>query len=145
MSLEPRHLFYWLQAKKHSMPNTEPHRSLSRGPSFGVISFSTSNFDSMSKFLTCIGFVVTEGRSELAPPSTATRAAQFRRGNFEFQLEEDTSRCHTANVSMTVGDLSEEEIKRAISGEFEFTREETLYGEVYIFKSPDGGTFLLLP
>ena len=46
------------------------------------------------------------------------------------------------NFDMMLTDLSEDEINRAKAGH-PFTYEQSIYGEFYTFKSPDGGTFVI--
>jgi hypothetical protein len=116
------------------------HRS--GDPDCGILCFSTSKFDDMSRFFAAIGFVVTAGRNQLLPIFSPGRAARVRRGNFEFNLEEDTSKTCAAAFNMMLVDLSDEEIERAKSSGFGFTHEQA-FGESYTFKSPDGGTFTI--
>ena len=97
----------------------------------------------MKRFLTAMGFVVTEGRDQLLPLFSKGRGGRVKRGGFEFNLEEDISKQHVANFNLTLWDLSEDELNRAKSSGFEFTYEQSLYGEFYTFKSPDGGTFVI--
>ena len=98
----------------------------------------------MNKFFAALGFVVTEGSDQLLPLFAGGRGARIRRGNFEFNLEEDTSKQHAANFNLMLTDLSEEEINAAKASGYDFTYEQSLYGEFYTFKSPDGGTFVIV-
>jgi hypothetical protein len=58
------------------------------GPTCGILCFSTSKFDEMRKFLTAMGFLVTEGHHQLLPLFSEGRGARVKRGDFEFNLEE---------------------------------------------------------
>ena len=148
MSIPTYYLFHLLnETKKLFTPSNEEFSAvvpvLPVGPSCGIIIFSTSKFDEMTKFLSAIGFVVTEGDDPLLPLFSEGRGARVRRGDFEFNLEENTSKHREANFSMMLMDLSEEELAQAKSSGYKFTHGQSFYGESYTFKSPDGGTFVI--
>lgn len=139
-------LFHMLSdTKKQFTPSDAPvsNGTPTPGPHCGILCFSSSNYESMAKFLTVMGFTVTEGHDQLLPIfSTEGRAARIRRGDFEFNLEEDTSAQRVANFDMMLIDLSEDEINRAKASR-PFKYEQSIYGQFYTFKSPDGGTFVI--
>jgi hypothetical protein len=97
----------------------------------------------MQKFFMAMGFVVAEGRNQLLPLFSKGRGARVRRGTFEFNLEEDTSKQHSADFSMMLIDLSDDEISHAKNSGFKYSHGQSLYGDSYTFTSPDGGTFLV--
>jgi len=111
-------------------------------PSCGLLCFSTSKFDEMAKFLSAIGFVVTEGSDQLLPLFSEGRGARVKRGKFEFNLEESKKRNQLANFNMMLTDLSDEEVARAKASGYKFTHTESILGECYTFESPDCGTFV---
>ena len=145
MTFPTQHLFKLLeQAKKPLTPGVAASSGVNPlGLNCGVVCFSTSNFDAMKRFLSAVGFAVTEGRDQLLPVFAEGRGARISRGDFQFNLEEDPSRQRLADFNMMLLNLSEDEVKRAKSSGFEFTQMESLYGQFYTFKSPDGGMFVI--
>lgn len=145
MHIPSDYLFHLLnETKKQFAPQPdgpfEPGKSVQ--PSCGILCFSTSKFDEMAKFLSAIGFVVTEGRNQLLPLFSEGRGARVKRGDFEFNLEESKKRNRLASFNMMLMDMSDEEVARAKASGYKFTHTQGLCGECYTFKSPDGGTFV---
>ncbi len=117
-------------AKDHSMGNV------------CLLSFSTSNYDTMKKFLLDFGFNVDESRNQLTPCFESGRAAYVRRGDFEFNLEESASANRRADFNLLLFDYSSEEIERIKS--LGYKCEHSIgFGEYYTFQTPDGGTFVI--
>jgi catechol 2,3-dioxygenase-like lactoylglutathione lyase family enzyme len=114
-------------------------------PSVYILGFSTSNYDAMLKFFRDFGFTVAEDpHDQLTPFFEHGRAAHITRGSLEFQLEESESRSARAFFNLFLTDFSDEEIERVKALGYECEHQAGLYGESHSFRSPDGGTLVVM-
>jgi hypothetical protein len=135
------------ETKKKFVSNATPAEPAGEvttaGATIYVLGFSTSNYDAMIKFLRDFGFAVAENPDQLTPFFEHGRASRVTRGNLDFNLEESQSPDDRARFNLWIAGSTEEEIARLKALGYECKDEVSPYGEFHIFRTPDGGTFIL--
>ena len=94
----------------------------------------------MKKFLLDFGVDVAEKSDQLLPLFTGKRGARVSRGNLRFQLEESEVCEHRAFFNLFLTDYSDEEVERIKALGYACEDSTSIYGELHIFRTPDGGT-----
>jgi hypothetical protein len=109
-----------------------------------LLAFSTSNYDAMKKFLVDFGFDVQENpNDQLTPFFEDGRAANVRRGDLHFNLEESAASNQRAAFNLRLFDYSDEDIERIMALGYKCDHQVSPYGEFHSFRTPDGGMFVL--
>ena len=107
----------------------------------GIICFTTSNYDAMTRFCRDIGMEVMETRNQLVPLFNQGRGAAVTIGDVSFNLEESTSGPAVAAFNlMLLEGYTEADIERFRQLGYQVAAPEvSFYGTFYTIKSPDGG------